>query len=337
MITKEVIAYIANERGSGVSDESIKQALLQSGWKESDITEAFLNMGNSAPVSNNQFQPSTTAVAELPKAGDLLSRSFALYKKNFLALFVIALIPSAFSLIALFIEEGSYSSLIILALFGSFLAYTFSISASMALLTSDKESNLETAFTKGMERFLPVLFTSLVMLMIVFGGYLFFVIPGIIFSIIYGFSAIIAVAENKGVNESLATNRAYVMGRLGSVFYRLFVLVITVFALTLLAQLLIFILVSVFSIGSQNSVSSEAIEASYIAGIFTALIQAVTYAFSSSYLYTLYRDLKASSNTPIQQMPTFHKVAKIIGAIAMVAFIALAIVGLVIFSQYGAL
>ncbi len=68
MVSPEIADYIKKSRASGVSDAQIKQSLLQSGWNEIQVNEAF---GVPTPPSNAPIPPPAA-----PATGGFNANSF---------------------------------------------------------------------------------------------------------------------------------------------------------------------------------------------------------------------------------------------------------------------
>lgn len=73
--------------------------------------------------------------------------------------------------------------------------------------------------------------TGVVSSLIIMGGFVLLIIPGIIFMVWYGFATYITVAENSGAIDSLRKSKGYVEGQWWKVFGRLIVFLILGFVL----------------------------------------------------------------------------------------------------------
>lgn len=56
MIDQNLLSYIKSQRLQNINDESIKAALISSGWNQSVINEAFSSMGNEATPASTDTQ-----------------------------------------------------------------------------------------------------------------------------------------------------------------------------------------------------------------------------------------------------------------------------------------
>lgn len=120
MVTQQLFDYVKICLDRKLSEETIKTNLLQAGWSEQDINEAFEKLrSNVVPevhtigLENSSEQEIYTGILNF---GDLLKRSINLYKSNFISLslailFFSLLYEGLLSVILLFIPRIAFTEL----------------------------------------------------------------------------------------------------------------------------------------------------------------------------------------------------------------------------------
>lgn len=220
---------------------------------------------------------------------ELLQTSWRLYTQNWRALKVyIALLfvpPFALLLVGL---GGAYldtiwpasaaaSSVIVLALFVASIVFSIwvTIALTMALSRLAKNEPLESwaaIFNAGAPRLWPLIYTSLLASLIIFGGALLFIVPGIIFAVWYSFVVYTIVLRGKQGLAALAASKQLVAGRWGAILWRL-VAPNVVFVLASSAiQFLILFLLSLITRQEVAGLVAQGGVAALISALVTPLI-----------------------------------------------------------------
>lgn len=174
---------------------------------------------------------------------DLIKKSFDVYLKKIwtlvgLVLFcftgILALLP--FGLIALLISWGPFSQSnfniniilidILLALIGIFLAVLFGLWAQVATFFAVKEDglNFKKALAIAWPKIGPFFWVSLLAGFAVLGGFILFIIPGIIFSIWFCLSVFVFISEDLRGTAALKRSKQLVQGYWWPIFGRLFLI-----------------------------------------------------------------------------------------------------------------
>lgn len=173
-------------------------------------------------------------------ATDILKQSWTLYQKSWKKIWVyllFLLVPtvalSALSTISLYLSEYIPSStlaseIIILIVIAASLVFTLWASIAMArvlaaYLLGQEPRDWKTMFSESSNLILPVMIVSVLVFLIVFGGSLLLIIPGIIFTVWYSFTFYTVVFENKKGFESLSSSKSLVVGRWWAVLWRMLV------------------------------------------------------------------------------------------------------------------
>ena len=269
--------------------------------------------------------------AELTKSilippGDLLKNSFEMYKKRWKRLLLLAVLPYLsllpFALlVGIFIAGGMYfySSQnfialgvlafigVILALF--YLTITFSVS-SLAMIyeiaNSTKSLPIKELLRKGWSIVWSYWVLSLLSSLLIFGGILLFIVPGIIFSIWFAFAMYILVIEGTKGMDALVKSREYVRGNWWGVFGRI-----------ALVSIIVWIVVWVFTLFFQGS------ENEGIGGIVQFVISILLTPFTVIYTYLMYESLKknkpeVASSTPSSGSKRLYSIIAVLGFLLMV-------------------
>lgn len=262
MANQELADYIKQQLQRGVASEAIKQSLLSVGWHEYEIEQAFNFHSN------------------LPGGTDLLRETWRILRSRYKTFIGIMLIPVlagiALTIIVVIIGGGlllgatlfigNLSALPATIIgFILFIVIFFLISTLMqvwsqtALIYAIKDRNenigVREAYRRGWRKIISYWWIGFLSAFITTGGYLLFIIPGIIFSVWFSLASYILVAENlKGMN-TLLKSREYVRGRWLSVFWRFLFLGLFLFALLLIVGFILMMLgaLGVFLSGTSFS------------------------------------------------------------------------------------
>jgi len=175
----------------------------------------------------------------------LLKESWKLYRANTRTILFIMLVPLVFFIVqraslylfSLFTTDSKISLLtvasasIILSLVYSLL----SMLATMALVLSIRYriNNAMDAYSKAISLFFSYLWVVIITALVITGGLILFIIPGVIFAIWFIFSQYAFLIEEKKGYEALKRSKELVKGRAIDVIYRIIIIVlITAFVLT---------------------------------------------------------------------------------------------------------
>ncbi len=196
----------------------------------------------------------SVVMTKLPGIGAMLGQAWSAYKARLktsilLQLSVFGIVIGGIIVGALAYIAGNAINqtigLIILVIVGLVLlvvvAY-FSIwlqTSQIILFTmTDEEVGFKNALTKAKPLMGRFFWTSLVTALIVMGGFLLLLIPGIILSTLLAFSVYIAVAEGRKTMDSITASREYVRGFWWPVFGRLFLMGFLYFILYIIVTII---------------------------------------------------------------------------------------------------
>jgi hypothetical protein len=94
MITKELLSYIETQTSRGVEKDLIKKALIEAGWKELDVNEAFESLTTPSQVSlKDMTQTQVEGVKVMPTVSR--NNSSGIFKTFFIILLVFAMLSFA--------------------------------------------------------------------------------------------------------------------------------------------------------------------------------------------------------------------------------------------------
>lgn len=94
------------------------------------------------------------------------------------------------------------------------------------ILTADAsgEMTFKNAYNRALKLFFPYLWVSILAGLVIYGGFIFFVIPGIVLSILFSVSFMLVLFESERGVAVLIKSREYIRGYGMQVFWRYFVL-----------------------------------------------------------------------------------------------------------------
>lgn len=159
---------------------------------------------------------------------DLLRATLDLYRKEFWLFLGYAawlLVPAAAFYFSIVLPPNPVTAVLIvvtvvLQIF-VWLWILVCLMRATALLTAGKPIDHDVLSTQALRRIQPVLAVAFLQALIVLGGTLLLIIPGVIFWVWYSLSQVAAGLEDKRPVESLAFSRALVQGRFFATLWRL--------------------------------------------------------------------------------------------------------------------
>ncbi len=342
MPNQQLLEYVKQQLKEGVSREQIKSLLLANNWQEADINAAFnVIAGNTAPMPESQTPRQITGT--LPGVTALLGQAWSLYKQRFATFLGIMIVPILVSmaLVAMLVisigsekgriflaEKLAGSSIeVLLLMLGALVLFSFAVifigqswgqtSLLFAIKDSSEEIGVWEAYRRGWHKLYSYWWITLLMGFIILGGFLLFIIPGIIFAVWFSMAMFILIAEDLKGMDALLKSREYVRGRWGDVLWRLFFVSIFSFIPSI---------ASTFVFKSLNIPFVETLGSFVLTILMTPLIL--------TYLFLLYSNLQARKSDASFVSTGGKKAAFIfVGILGML--IIPAIIAFVIFSSLG--
>jgi hypothetical protein len=293
MVDPRLEQYISSKRQSGASDESIKLELIANRWNAEIVNESLgLGGGSSIP---------TPTPDHYYGIGELLSNAFSLFKERFVGSFLLTLFPGViiflvslvFGVLYAILSGGIMSLLnnsngivtgvlIGVGLLVVFIAIVImqiwsSIALLYSLLSVNKISFIQ-SFKDSWKYVRRFWWISALEMLIIFGGSIFLLIPGIILGIWFSFSQFVLIDEDIKGMAALQTSREYVRGYGWSIFARM--------------------LLYGFTIGIIGGIlggiaKGMGIDKNIVVSIISALLNMALAIFSISLATVMYKNIKS--------------------------------------------
>lgn len=267
---------------------------------------------------------------QLPNFISLVKESLQIYKLKFNVLLLLSLISygltfftaatiAAITMPAVLVG-GFFPSKVLLWIFWGILfiiamllimAASLWLQAGTLIIVKDRAEKigLGAALRQANHCVIPLTLTILILLPILFLGWTFFAIPGIIFSIWFLFTSYIVITENKKGIDAIAKSREYVRGYFGKILI-----------LELIAGFAMVFIMAIFESISKNLPSGNLI---YFA------ISVLMAPLSLIYTYLIFEHLKKIKGDtvvmPTEKQKNVYKVFAGIGLTMMIATIGLLI------------
>lgn len=302
MANQQLLDYIKQQAQQGKTREEIKQELLRVGWQVRDIEEA-LNIVDSirlsdSSVSSSPAQEANLTPSTLPGVGDLLRRAFSAYRVRlgtFIGIMFISLIAGLVVSIPSLVISGLGGILfsIILALARIVISFWAQIALIFAVKDREEKIGVIESLRRGWHKIIPFAWISILVGFITIGGYMLFIIPGIIFSIWFAFSTYVLISEDLRGMNALFRNKQLTAGYWWKVLWRFFVMgVVMLIPIVLVYMILI--------VGSLTIFAGPATLAlSVISLIIPLLITPFVIVFG----FLLYEDLKRQKAKVVFEPP----------------------------------
>lgn len=164
------------------------------------------------------------------------------------------------------------SSFVVLYLFFLFLPI-----ASIFIIDSEKSLSIGELFKESKPLILPYFVTSLIMGIIILGGWTLLIIPGILFSLLFSFTAYVVVLEKKTGQEALKRSYQLVTSKFWQVFLRIFAIQGAIFLGTYVLD----------TLSEQSDIFS----------LISFVFSLTAGWFAQVYIYLLYKQLKTAVST----------------------------------------
>ena len=241
----------------------------------------------------------TTALRPL-STGELLDRTFSLYRTHFVLFVAIFALPHlavlAFQCVALaFQTPGASLSRLFTTLAWSWGAILLSMVASAASQAAtviavsnvhlDRPASVTDSFSKIKNQIAGVIGLSLAVGILVGLGFIFLIVPGILLVMMWSLAIPIKVLENKGVGDSMTRSSELTKGNRSRIFVIWLLFVVLSIGVSLLLRWPIEIAAGVHSIFALQRVGAESQVASLVATFVSECLVGplATIAFSLVY------------------------------------------------------
>jgi hypothetical protein len=180
--------------------------------------------------------------------GELLDRTFFLYRAHFGLFLGIAALPNlitlAFQLSRVVIQPGSTGVLFeLIWVPASLVVYLMTIAVSqgatviaVSQIQLGRDTSISEAFATIRPRIGELSIITLAMGVMIAVGFVLLLVPGIVLSMMWALTIPVAVLENRGLRDSLARSSELTKGHRGRVFLIYFLIIVLVYIASLLVQ-----------------------------------------------------------------------------------------------------
>ncbi|RJR25483.1 hypothetical protein C4578_01615 [Candidatus Microgenomates bacterium] len=240
MVTEELMDYIKVQTTSGVGGGKIKEVLRANGWQEIDINEAFKKanepqtpaVASSSSMLQGQSRPENNNPGTIPGPFSLLKETFLSIKDKLPTLLGILFVPLLLQALifllvtvfgagvsAIFINRGagfsSSNMIIVFVLVAVFIILSFyfsylSIIAFVEALSGNEKRKIMDYLKAAGKKFFKVWWAGALMGLIIFGGFIFFIFPGIFIAFSLSFVIFVVITEDVYGLKALLKSRYYV-------------------------------------------------------------------------------------------------------------------------------
>ena len=185
----------------------------------------------------------------------------------------------------------------------------------IASLSKETTSNVKVTLKKSLKLIIPSIGINIVMMVIVLGGYIAFIVPGIILAVQLMLALYVYVDENLGIMDSIRKSRILVRGRWWAIVGRSILLSLAVYALFIIAGIISYIIGVAVGGGELAQI------------ILTSIVMFLYIPYTMCFMAELYLSLKESRGeiTPEQKEKNEHYLH--VWLIVGIVLIALAIAG----------
>jgi hypothetical protein len=274
-MSPELITAVKERVQLGYTEDKIREELKGSGYTNEVIDEVLLVASGKkevpipVPVPTS---PVSSGPVVFPGTFDLISDGFSFAFKR-LDLFVLLAAPLV--LFAIISSVGSYDNglsinVIIPLVLAGLIIFIFYLLARatalhIAVENSSKVVSLGEGFNWAKKNFLGLLWVNLLVLLVVYGGFILLIVPGVIVSILVFFSQFVYAKEGIRGLSALLRSREIVKGNWGAVFGKLFLIGLCFFVVYILLTIVIGMFADV--IGDQRSSTIVSVSLLQIVGV----------------------------------------------------------------------
>lgn len=262
---------------------------MQDSEKEKQVAENVVDTNNKASVSN-AVTPSQKQNLKGPS--ELLKEAIDLFKTRFKNLVIVYILVGLAGLVAglVFIAvvillfgvsfaSKNYIPAIISIIIGAIVMgafFTWLDASIFYTISEDENLGIKASISRGFRKILPLFWVTILSTVITFGGMIFLIIPGIIFSVWFTQAGFIILSEGVGGYNALLKSKEYVKGFWWAVWGRL------IFGALVLIP--IFIVVGLLQQLLKNQI--------FITFPLNLLSQFINTTFSLIYSYVLYKNIR---------------------------------------------
>ena len=284
------------------------------------------NNENSQVSSSPAPMLNASSINESSTFSNLLSRSLSHYKTRFVPLTVVSFLPFVLGFCISAIIGALYVTgnvmigvLVSIALFIVSTIVQFAANIALIYLLKDDNTNIRNSFKMALKILKSYIWVTILSTLIIAGGTMLFILPGIIFSFWYTLAWFIVADQNLYGIDALNKSKYYVTGNFLWLLGRIFVLALFVMATTMLSSGLGSVIDSVFFADSVN----------IFEGLLPAVVSLFAAPFAVTFAFNLYRDLVARKGEPTAPLErgkgyVFFAILGVVATLALLAVVAAA-------------
>lgn len=165
------------------------------------------------------------AMKKLPKSRELLSRAWSAYTKNWLAFWKYMLPMVLGTIVAIIMMAYESTVLVGGVLYIALMVYALWMSIVITRISyqtmEGKVVNEAKAKENAWNRFWPLLGVGIITTLVMFAGFMFFIVPGVILFLMYFAAQYGVIIDNQKVHESIYKSVELAAGRKGNLFWTL--------------------------------------------------------------------------------------------------------------------
>jgi len=339
MPDQEIIDYIKNSRAMGANDEAAIQKLRGVGHSEKDINEALAELTETKEVMMRRASAMVEDLVPHPERGldpvrVLFKKTWRLYLDRFNAFTAIMAPPVFLSLVAAFITHAKVNSFIVSAVLFVSMGIV-NLASSLALIYELRnKTGFAESYAYAFKNSVYFLWANVLSWLIVLGGFVLLIIPGIKYSLSFSFLPFTFVGENeRGLSASLKS-KEYVYGFWWRTFWRIIaVALIFIFIMVVIGSSINFLTspravdldntrcvgVRCISAGAQNTAGG------YLTFLVMLLLQFIYVPFLMAYLYLIYKNFTEIKpqlvSAPVSAKKDFYIFCAILGVIFTILYV----------------
>ncbi|MBU3964115.1 hypothetical protein KJ591_01675 [Patescibacteria group bacterium] len=274
------------------------------------------------PSQGNSYQDRIPREEYLQGIFYLLKESWKIYKKRIRTLLGILIIPVGFLLfldiLIYFLEKTDiiytiwFSGVGAISFFGS--AFLWFLAWPSLIFSIKDDTGIKESYQKGWKIFFSYIWVYLLFILIISGGFLLFLVPGVLFLIWFSLSVFVLVSEGGKGSGALFRSKCLVRGKFWKILWRFLILGLIIGAG-------LFLVFSLIYFGSANKHIEYQINE-----VMGYLIQLFILPFVIIYAFLIYKNLKKIKATiPCQESLKRRKIKYILPGLLGIGIIGLGI------------
>lgn len=220
-MSPELLKAVKERIELGYSHDAIKDELRSAGYSEEVLDAVLREAGDPSPIPSagaQQDAVATAGVLQLPKVSNLVSEAFhfAISRLDLVALLAVPYVVFALlDYTSTSTSPGGDAFVVGAGLFGILAFVTYLFALTMLLFTvvnKEREVSLNESFGWAKQNIMGLIWVFILTFLVVWGGFMLLIIPGIIVSGYVYFSQYVYAVEGKRGLDALMRSRELVYG-----------------------------------------------------------------------------------------------------------------------------